>query len=811
MNFNKIRCFLSVTAAMMMANAGAETVQGLDVDVQFFTPSIVRVYKMPHGSDYKSKSLSVIKTPDAVDIKKTLSNGKSVYTSSKLQVELDNTTGGIVFKNTKGDILLRDKDYGTQFTAINDAGTPSYNVRQAFLLEPNEIIYGLGQQQTGLVSQRNQKLFLRNANMSICIPFLHSEKGYGLFWDNYSPTMFVDNPQETSFDSEVGDCADYYFIYGGNADGVIAGVRELTGEAPMYPLWTLGLWQCRERYKSPDELVYVLDRYRKEKVPLDGIIQDWQYWGCDSNWNAMAFENPRYINKIGDEHYMRFLPNDENPNADYGTPRIKSPKEMVDYMHANNAHIMISVWASFGPWTDMYKKMEEKNALLRFETWPPNSGAQPYDPFNPEARKIYWDRLNENIFSLGMDAWWLDSTEPDHLNIKDRDFDTPTYLGSFRRVHNAFPLMTNKGVYENQRATSDAKRVFLLTRSSFLGQQHYGSHSWSGDVSSTWENFRKQVAAGLNYSLCGIPYWNTDLGGFFAWEYNNTVDNVAYHELHTRWYEWGAFQPIMRSHNSSPVAVEIYQFGEPGYWAYDAIKKYTHLRYRLLPYLYSTTWDVTSNSGSIIRPLIMDFAHDRKAKEQGLEYMFGKSFLVRPVADSLYTWQDENRNGHMKDLNKVGTTEVYLPSNAKWFDFWTNELKEGGQTLHHETPIDIMPVYVRAGSIVPWGPDVQYSTEKNWDNLEIRVYPGEDAEFVLYEDENDNYNYEKGVRSTIRFSWNDAESKLTIADREGEFPGMLKDRNFRIVKVNEKSGSGHLPMKGGKTVRYKGNSITLKI
>ncbi|MCM1256002.1 MAG: DUF5110 domain-containing protein [Duncaniella sp.] len=795
----------------MTSGVNAETVQGLDVNIEFFSPSIVRVYKVPHGSGYNAKSLSIIKEPESVTVAKSISDGKTIYKSSALQVELDNATGGIIFTNNDGDILLRDKDYGTQFTAIDDAGKPSYNVRQAFLLEPDEIIYGMGQQQTGRLSQRNQKLLLRNSNTNICIPFMHSEKGYGLYWDNYSPTTFTDNRQETSFDSEVGDCADYYFIYGGDSEGVVAGVRDLTGSAPMYPLWTLGLWQCRERYKSPDELCYVLDRYRKERVPLDGIIQDWQYWGCDSNWNSMAFENPRYINKLGDEHFMKFLPNDENPNADYGVPHIKSPQEMVDYVHDNNAHIMISVWASFGPWTDMYKKMEELNALLRFETWPPKSGAQAYDPFNPGARKIYWDRLNRNIFSLGMDAWWLDSTEPDHLNIKDSDFNTPTYLGSFRRVHNAFPLMTNKGVYEHQRATSDTKRVFLLTRSSSFGQQHYGSHSWSGDVTSTWRNFRNQVTAGINYSLCGIPYWNTDLGGFFAWEYNNTVDNVAYHELHTRWYEWGAFQPIMRSHNSSPVAVEIYQFGEPGYWAYDAIKKYTHLRYRLLPYLYSTTWDVTNNNGSIIRPFVMDFAHDQTAKEQALEYMFGKSFLVRPVTDSLYTYQDDKRNGLIKDMSNIGKTDVYLPSGAKWYDFWTNELLAGGQTVSRETPIDIMPVYVRAGSIVPWGPDVQYATEKNWDNLEIRIYPGQDAEFILYEDENDNYNYEKGVYSTIKFSWNDATNTLTIADREGDFPGMLLNRKFRIVRVNDKSGIGDAPMKGGRTVKYNGREIKVKI
>lgn len=810
-NLSVRNAIFAFVATMMATDAYAVKLQGLDVDIQFYSPSIVRVYKVPDGSDFQNKSLSVIKTPEPVDVKRSVSGGKTIYKTTDLQVELDNSTGGIVFKNPKGDILLRDKDYGTQFTSFDDAGEPSYNVRQAFLLEPDETIYGLGQQQTGKFNQRNQKLFLRNQNMHICIPFVHSIKGYGLYWDNYSPTTFTDNRQEMSFDSEVGDCADYYFIYGGNADGVIAGVRELTGEAPMYPLWTLGFWQSRERYKSPDELCGVLDKYRELKVPIDGIIQDWQYWGCDSNWNSMKFQNPRYINKIGDADHMKFLPNGDDLKNISSNPRIKSPEEMIDYVHKNNAHIMISVWASFGPWTEMYHRMDSLNALLRFETWPPNSGAQPYDPFNPEARKIYWDEIKKNIFDLGMDAWWLDSTEPDHLNVKDSDFNTPTYLGSFRRVHNAFPLMSNKGVYENQRNETSGKRVFLLTRSSFLGQQHYGSHSWSGDVVSNWGVMRKQLAAGLNYTLCGIPYWGTDLGGFFAWEYGNTVDNVAYHELHTRWYEWGAFQPIMRSHNSSPVAVEIFQFGKKGDWAYDAIEKYTHLRYKLLPYLYSMSWDVTNNSGSIMRPLMMDFVADEKVYDIDTEYMFGKSFLVRPVTEPLYTWNDEHQKGHMKDLSQVGTTDVYLPAGARWIDFWTGVSHDGGQTIQREVPIDIMPIYIKAGSIVPWGPAVQYSTEKNWDNLEIRVYPGADASFTLYEDENDNYNYENGVCSKIRFEWNDAEGTLTIVDRDGNFPGMLKNRRFHIVKVDGKSATGDLHMKGGKMVKYNGKKLKLRI
>lgn len=784
--------------------------QGLKVKVEFYSADIVRVYKEPVGKPHDKVSIPVIMKPGSVSLSYGGSGSTATVGSGRLTVSVDTKTGGIVFADSAGACLLRDKDYGTQFTPFNDAGTPSFSVRQAFLLDSAEVIYGLGQQQTGLVSQRNQKLLLRNINMKICIPFVHSAKGYGLYWDNYSPTTFTDNPQEMSFDSEVGDCADYYFIYGGSADGVIAGVRQLTGQAPMYPLWTLGFWQSRERYKSPDELCGVVDKYRELEVPLDGIIQDWQYWGCDSNWNSMKFQNPRYVNKIGAPEYMRYLPKGEDPSALQAEPRIKSPKEMVDYVHKQNAHIMISVWASFGPWTDMYHKMDSIGALYNFETWPPRAGVKPYDPFNPVARDLYWAEMKRNIFDLGMDAWWLDSTEPDHLDIKDADFNTKTYLGSFRRVHNAFPLVTNKGVYEHQRAATDAKRVFLLTRSSFLGQQHYASHSWSGDVTSTWDNMRRQVAAGLNYSLCGIPYWGTDIGGFFASRYRDAIKNVAYHELHVRWYEWGAFQPIMRSHNSSPVAVEIYQFGEKGYWAYDAIEKYTHLRYRLLPYLYSTAWEVTSRSGSIIRPLVMDFASDKRVLNLGTEYMFGHSFLVRPVMDSLYTWQDSRSYGHMKDMSKTASVDVYLPDGAEWIDFWTGQKHRGGQTIMREVPIDIMPVYVRAGSIVPYGPRVQYAEEKRWDDLEVRIYPGADATFTLYEDENDNYNYEKGAFTTIDFEWNDASRTLTIGARKGKFKGMLKARKFNVVVVDGHTPAGDKPARG-RRVGYNGSRLEVKL
>ena len=787
--------------------------QGLSQEVVFYTPDIVRVMKYPASTRPEKKSYPVVKTPEQVNIQYTDKDNELSMKTSSMEVRVNKQTGKISYYDLKGNLLLQEKEYGANFTPRKDGPNDSYKVSQRFMLDKDEIIYGLGQQQGGKMNQRNQDLYLFNENTKVCIPYITSEKGYGLYWDNPSPTTFSDTPQETSFNSETGLMSDYYFIYkNGTQDGVIAGIRELTGQAPMFPLWTMGYWQCRERYKSSDELCEVLDRHRELEVPLDGIVQDWQYWGCDSNWNAMKFMNPRYINKLGDPEWMRYLPNGENPNAKFAEPRIKSPEEMVEYVHKNNAHLMISVWPSFGPWTDQYKELKDINALIPIETWPRKAGVHPYDPFNPKAREIYWKYLR-HLYDMGIDAWWTDATEPDHFDRKDSQLDFMTPDGTFRSVHNAYPLMSNKGIYEQQRALSEQKRLFLMTRSSYFGQQHYGSFCWSGDVSSQWSVMRKQIAAGLNYTLCGIPYWNTDIGGFFGWEYNNDWNDVAMKELQVRWMQWGCFQPLMRNHCSSPMESEIYKFGKPGEWAFDVQKDFIKLRYRLLPYIYSLNGEVTQRQGSIMRPFVMDFPKDRKALQLDNEYMFGHSLLVMPVTDSLYTYY-HNKKGHAKydDIAKASeNVQVYLPQGATWYDFWTNKTFNGGQTVTMACPINIMPVFVKAGAIMPFGPDVQYAAEKKWDNLEIRIYPGADGTFTLYEDEGDNYNYENGAFSLIKFSWNDKDRTLTIAAREGKYKGMLKSRKFRITVVDSQSPSGNKEITNpDKTVKYNGKMQTVK-
>lgn len=760
------------------------TTQGMDIEIQFVSPEIVRVVKAPEGRSFTKKSLSVVKSPESMSVT-TEKKGETVsLKSNAVRVDFNVETGRISFFDKQGKALFTEKDYGAQFTPFNDAGNQTFSVRQAFLLDKDEAIYGLGQQQVDDLNQRNHKHFMRQRALYASVPIIQSTKGYGMFWDNYSPTTYTDNPQEMSFDSEVGECMDYYFMYGGNADGVIAQIRDLTGQAPMYPLWTFGFWQSRERYKSQQETMEVVDKYRELGIPLDGIIQDWQYWGPNSNWNSMNFDNPEF----------------------------PDPQKMIDHVKKKNAKIMISIWASFGPDTNPYKDLEKINALFNFKTWPADGGVKVYDAYNEKARDIYWKHLNKGLFSKGIDAWWTDSTEPDHLDVQERDFDIPTAMGTYRSVVNAFPLMSNKGVYEHQRAVTSDKRVYLLTRCAFAGQQRYAANTWSGDVMCNWETFRKQIPTGLNFSLSGIPYWNTDIGGFFNWPYHGGAENKAYHELYTRWFQYGTFLPMQRSHGSG-VKKEIYNLGKKGDWVYDSEEKYINLRYALLPYLYSTGWQVTDNAGSFLRALFMDFNEDKKVHTISNQYMFGKAFLVTPVTRNMYVFSDKEQwKDPYEDFSKTGTQDVYLPKGTKWFDFWTGEALNGGQMVTKEVPIDIIPLYVRAGSIVPFGPKVQYSTEKKWNNLEIRIYPGADGEFVLYEDENDNYNYEKGAYSIIKFTWDDAKRTLNIADREGTFPGMLKSRKFNIVVVDKENGTGSVQStKFTKSVSYGGKKKSVKL
>ena len=779
----------------------------IDVEVQWFTPNSLRILKTPLGKTVEKKSLSVIAKPNKSGVKiATSDNSRIVMKSPVLTVTLNTENGIITYAKTDGTVLLKENENSKPFTPMKDADRDAYTVYQGFITDKEEGLYGLGQLQNGQMMQRNMSKLLIQGNIEDVSPIFQSTKGYGVFWDNYSATTYTDNENETSFSSEVGDCIDYYFMYGGSADGVIAQVRALTGEVPMMPLWSYGFMQSKERYKSQEETVGVVKKYRELGIPLDCIIQDWQYWGHNYLWNAMDFRNPSFDN----------------------------PKAMIDSIHGMNARMMISIWSSFGPATKPYRTLDKEGLLFNMETWPqsgiegwpPNmeypSGVRVYDCYNPKARDIYWDYLNKGIFQLGMDGWWMDSTEPDHFNWQESDFNRQTYLGSYRSVRNAYPLMTVGGVYDHQRAETSDKRVIILTRSGFLGQQRYASNVWSGDVQSSWDMFRKQITAGLNFSLTGMPHWNSDLGGFFAGSYNtngntSATKNPMYQELYVRWLQFGVFCPMMRSHGADTPR-EFFWYGKAGEPVYDALVDAVKLRYSLLPYIYSTAWEVSHRQSTFMRALYMDFLNDKNTWKIGNEYMFGKAFLVAPVLHAQYTpeqkqnilkenegWNKTTNNQINLSLNVDFTQskemEVYLPSGNKWYNYWTNEDFDGGQKLKIKTSLDRIPLFVRAGSIIPIGPDVQYTNEKKWDNLIINVYPGADGTFTLYEDEGDNYNYESGAYTEIQMKWNDTKRILTIDARKGEYNGMLTKRNFTIRTADGKE----------KVITYSGKKINVKI
>ena len=763
-----------------------------DVKVEFFTPTIVHIVK-----GQPTKTLVVTAKPENVAV----TQKGNTWTSSELTVKLNPETKSLTFMTSKGKVLLREQGWSLIRKNIDE-----FEVSQTFQLDKDEAIYGLGTIQNGKMNRRGEKKRMEQSNLEDFQNVLQSIKGWGLYWENYSPTLFEDNAQGMTFTSEAGQGIDYYFMYRGSADGVIAQMRQLSGDVPMFPLWTYGYWQSKERYKTARETEGIVDQYRALNVPLDGIIQDWQYWGSNYLWNAMDFLAEDFSNG----------------------------KQMIDNVHKKHAHFMISIWASFGPMTQQFRELNEKGLLLPIETWPQSgishvwppimkypSGVKVYDAFSPVARDIYWKYL-KTLYDYGTDAWWMDSTDPDFFNPKESDYEHKVTGGSWRLLRNAFPLETVRGIYQSQRKDDRDKRVFIMTRSSYAGQQHYGSNMWSGDVNSSWDMLRKQVPCGLSFTLTGNPNFNTDIGGFFCGSYNtrgsgSAPKNPQFQELYVRWMQYGLFCPVFRSHGADAPR-EIWQFGKKGEPVYDAIEKQIRLRYRLIPYLYSTAWQVTSNNDSYMRPLFADFASDKKVWNMTDEFMFGRSILACPIVNPQYTEEKIIRTNEMTgwerqevrsdgtksdklDFTQTKTATKYLPKGATWYDFWTGKAYKGGQNVTLQTSFDRVPMFVRAGSILPLGPEMQYVGEKSWDNLEVRVYPGANGSFTLYEDEGDSYHYEKGVYSTIPFSWNDKSRTLTIGNRQGSYPGMLQQRQFTVVT----------PDGASTTVSYDGNATTVKL
>ncbi len=857
-------------------------------------------------------------------------NGFVTLQTPQLRATLSLSSGEVTFVDKSGKTLLKElKRDACAFVPATYSGDAFYQLQQAFLSDPNEAYYGLGQHQNGVMNYKGRQVSLSQYNTEVAIPMVISSKNYGILWDNYSITKVGDvrEPQPLStlklysdkgepgwltakytqtkssipeivraesvidysylkdmknfpdsfklangkvrwegslespytglhyfflkyagyakiwldgklvtdrwrqawnagtveipfhfekgkkyplvidwnpdggesylalkwqspipenlknqfaFQSEAGDQIDYYFIGGNNMDDVIAGYRTLTGRAPIMPKWAMGFWQSRERYKTQDEILTTVKTFRDRKIPIDNIVLDWSYWAEDQ-WGSQEFDKTRF------------------PDAE----------QMLSDLHKKyNTQLMISVWPKFYEGIDTYKDFASKGWLFTRNI---QDGRRDwigkgyhntfYDPFNEKARTGFWTLLNNKLYSKGIDAWWLDATEPDihsNLDVDTRKTIYTPSLGSSVRYFNAFPLQNAKAIYEGQRAANPNSRVFILTRSSYGGQQRYSAATWSGDISSRWHDMKDQIPAGINFSLSGLPYWTMDIGGFSVerrYERAQGADLDEWRELNTRWFQYGAFTPLFRVHGQFPFR-EIYNIAPEDHAAYKSMLFYNKLRYRLMPYIYSLAGKTYHDNYTIMRGLAMDFGGDTAVASVADQFMFGPALLVNPITE----YKATNRS-------------LYLPDGQGWYDAYTGKFLQGGKRIVAAAPYERMPLYIKAGSIIPTGPEIQYTSEKPADPLTLYIYTGQDGSFELYEDEGVNYNYEKGIYSTIPFAYNERSKTLTIGRRAGSFPNMLKNRTFNVVWVTPKKGVA-LDFKQSnikKTVTYSGEQIEVKM
>ena len=820
------------------------------VRIKFYKGVEVHMPELIFTSSVRTARFHVSDSHSKLEIK-----GKNIF------VELDKQTGKLSFADNSGKIFLSEKAEMRKLVPDSVMGEPCFLAEQSFESPAEEYIFGLGQFQDGHYNIKNITRRLTQVNSQISLPFIYSSKGYGLLWHQYGLTEFnpadnviaiekqdsstggntmaevtttsgtqrrsqnqshyqgtftvpedgvysifldlgdMDNRQyvvvdgkpcidisnfwlpptadalmdlkagehqvqlvckssnkpkvswkridnRTTFRSPNATMLDYVVFYGPSADNVIATYRNLSGNAPMFPLWAYGFWQCRERYTSSANLVETVKEFRNRNIPMDVIVQDWQYWG-KNGWGVPRFDETNYPN----------------------------PGQFIRQLHDLHAHFNISIWSNPDKKSPIGQDYVSKSLYIPNSRW--------LDYFNPITRETYWNTLKENLFTYGVDSWWMDATEPENDALRGEK--TFIGLGDFYRL--TYPLMVSQAVYEGQRKTTSNKRVCILTRSAFLSQQKYGIINWSGDIGGTWDTYKRQIVAGLNYTITGLPYWTTDIGGFFRPGKSQYTDE-KYQELLTRWFQWGTLNPIFRVHGYQSET-EPWKYGQQ---VEDNMRKMLNLRYRLLPYIYSEAWQITKNGSTMMRPLVMDFNEDTSALNQQFEYMFGKAFLVAPVTEpNVHEWN------------------VYLPESSTWYNFWTGNRFDGGQTINIKATLDKIPLFIKAGSIIPMGPIIQYSTEKN-DPVEIRIYPGANGEFTLYEDENDNYNYEKGIYALTRFKWDDTKKTLTVEARKGKYPGMLKERTFNILLVSENRGTGiEISSTMDKKIKYSGMKTVVKL
>jgi alpha-D-xyloside xylohydrolase len=741
--------------------------------VQVCQADIIRVQYTTASSIPSKTSLSVNNTwatPTTFCV--TEASGTVTISTERIKVKVNASTGVASYTDATDHAIVAE--VSKSLTAATISGSSTNKVQASFTSSANEGLFGLGQHQDGVVNKKGKQVHFHNVNNNtqgsatqggdITIPLLVSSEGYGIYWDNAADGDFFGNDSNNTayrFSSNAGDMVDYYFLYGPTIDQVVTGYRIATGAAPLFPKWAYGLFHSKDAYASQSELLAVKDGYRNAKIPVDCIVQDWNYWTPYGQGS----------------HIM-------DPS------RYPDPTKLVSDMHAANVHTMISIWPRYElknnpPLTtgenDNYNALKNINALFMGGTpgYPP-----PYDTWSADARTLVYQQIYDRLLGkYGWDAIWADATEPEGVDLNT----VTTAIGKGFLYINSYPLEHSRALYEGWRKVGPSgKRVYVLTRSGFGGQQRYAASVWSGDINSDWSNLVRQLPAGLGYALSGMPYWTSDIGGYFG--HNTNWSSTQNNELFTRWFQFGAFCSLFRIHGGG--SRELYG----SQWSATTkanLLLFDNLHYRLMPYIYSLAWKVTSEHYTIMRPLVFDFQSDATVYNIKDQFMFGPAFLVNPVTTAGAT-----------------SRSVYLPAGT-WYDFWTGATTNGGTTSSVSAPLNLIPLFVRAGSIVPMGPMIQYATQ-NIDPLEIRIYKGGNASFTLYEDEGDTYNYETGKYSQIQFTWDDAAGRLTIGARTGSYSGMPTTRTFNIVWVGANHGTGvDVTSTADQAVKYDGSAVVV--
>jgi alpha-D-xyloside xylohydrolase len=782
---------IAVTSSTQDADGESFVMATGKMKLKVCAPNIIHVLYTPSGTFSTRASLMVSNTFATAPAFTVASTATAVTVStSQMKAEVTLATGAVRFLDNSGAVLVGENPDTGKICSVASVDNSGYGVHVALNLTASEGVYGGGHYDQDNTMNRNvagQQFRTIPANRDKPIPFIISTNQWGLLWDNYSDTYwnFLGSSARTlSIRSEVADQIDYYLVYGQELDSVVAGYRTITGAAPMLPKKEYGFWFSKCQYDNQAALQSDVAQFRSKNIPIDVIVQDWLWWddnvaGTASSvgtrngyWNSMKFDPDRYPDPAG----------------------------MLNTVHTNNMLLAVSVWPTLGSNTPVYSDFKNKNY-----TWPlfySYGNAYVYDAFNPAAGALLWSYMNtgtngtSGLFNKGIDIWWFDGSEPETGNGQGDNqvalkgaITSQTggnFLGSFYRYLAGFSLAHSRNVYTNQRTvTSSTKRVSVLTRSVYGGQQRYGTITWLGDAQSQWPQYQREIAQGCNFCAAGVPYWTTDIGAFYSW-----AGVTAGAEIFTRWFQFGTFLPIMRVHGQTDRNMWLFSGSY-----YNAQIKFDSLRYRLLPYMYSNAWKVTNQGYTIMRTLPFEFRTDAAARDQTTEYMFGSAFLVAPITTSGAT-----------------SRSVYLPSGVTWYDFWSGASSTGGASVTANADIMSMPVFVKGGSIVPLGPNLKYANQKQADTIELRVYPGANGSFTLYEDEGDGYNYETGSYATIPITYKDNPKNVIIGARTGSFTGMLTNRVFKVVIVGSGHGTGiNTTANPDFTMNYSGSMISTAV